>query len=84
VEVTIGYKWEEDKEALGEETVLQLGSEGLRFRSAGEGWGFSAGGLWYGFDQSGVPTMCRSVCVGGVKNGTQTMEVEGIYIFDRL
>ena len=27
--------------------------------------GGSAGGLWYGFDQSDVPTMCWCVCGGG-------------------
>ena len=49
---------------------LPMGSLGLWFRSAGEGWGFSVGGLWYGFDQSGVPNVLGCVCVwGGLRTG---------------
>ena len=61
----------EDKESPGGGgDVFADGERGLRFRSAGEGWGFSADGLWYGFDQSGVPNVLGCVCVwGGLRTG---------------
>ena len=54
---------------------LPEGSLGLWFRSAGEGWGFSVGGLWYGFDQSGVPNVLG--CVGGYERNKQWSVVDG-------
>ena len=68
-------QWEEDKEAQGEETVFADGERGLWFRSAGEAWGFSVGGLWYGFDQSGVPNVLGCVFVGGLRTGHKQWSV---------